>query len=198
MVSKECHSLPDEYFLADTDTLARQLLGKILRRTFSDGSSVSGRICETEAYSQDDPASHSYGGLTERNRAMFGPGGRAYVYISYGIHCCVNCVAGPEGEGRAVLIRALFPLTGREKMISLRGCEKWPEDRIKRSLLNGPGKIGQAFGLDLELNGHPFSEEPLRLYDDGLTVPDEEVSITPRIGITKGAELLRRYLWERA
>ncbi|MBN2625851.1 MAG: DNA-3-methyladenine glycosylase [Spirochaetales bacterium] len=196
MVSREYHSLPEDFYRIDTDSLARQLLGKILKRTLPDGSVVSGRICETEAYSQDDPASHSFGGETERNKAMFGPGGRAYVYISYGIHCCVNCVSGSEGAGSAVLIRALVPLSGREMMISLRGCEKWPEDRIKRSLLNGPGKIGQAFGLDLELNGHPFSEEPLRILDDGLTVPDEEVSITPRIGLTKGTDLLRRYVWE--
>ena len=197
MTEKAYCLLSEQFYLNDADTLARELLGKILKRTFPDGSVVSGRICETEAYSQDDPASHSYGGITERNQAMFGPGGRAYVYVSYGIHCCVNCVAGPEGEGSAVLIRGLFPLIGREKMIALRGSECWPEERIKRSLLNGPGKIGQAFDLDLSLNGHSFSEAPLQILDDGCVVSEEELGITPRIGITKGADLLRRYVWER-
>ena len=197
MTGKDCRILPDQFYMTDADTLAKGLLGKILKRTFPDGTTVSGRICETEAYSQDDPASHSYGGITERNRAMFDVGGRAYVYISYGIHCCVNCVAGPEGEGSAVLIRALFPLAGREKMISLRGSESWPEARIKRSLLNGPGKIGQAFDLELSLNGHPFSDKPLQILDDGCVVPEVELGITPRIGITKGAEKLRRYVWEK-
>ncbi|MDC7223452.1 MAG: DNA-3-methyladenine glycosylase [Spirochaetales bacterium] len=188
--------LADSFYQVDADTLAKALLGKVLKRTFPNGLTASGRICETEAYSQDDPASHTFNGPTERNRAMFGLGGRAYVYISYGIHCCLNCVAGPEGDGSGVLIRGLFPLTGRELMIMNRGCETWPEDRLKRSLLNGPGKIGQAMALDLSLNGHPFSEPPLQILDDGTYVSEEELGQTPRIGITKGADRLRRYLWE--
>jgi DNA-3-methyladenine glycosylase len=184
------------FYMTDADSLAKALLGKVLFRTFPDGTTVSGRICETEAYSQDDPASHSFGGMNERNRHLFGPGGRAYLYISYGVHCCLNCVAGPEGEGNGVLIRGLFPLTGRELMIMNRGCETWSQGRLKRSLLNGPGKIGQAMVLELEMNGYSFNEPPLQIFDDGTVVSEGEMGCTPRIGISKGEERLRRYVWE--
>ncbi|MDC7218945.1 MAG: DNA-3-methyladenine glycosylase [Spirochaetales bacterium] len=195
-MASELATLSEDFYRVDADLLARALLGKVLVRTFPDGMSVSGRIYETEAYSQDDPASHTFNGPTERNMAMFGPGGRAYLYISYGVHCCLNCVAGDEGVGSGVLIRGLFPLTGRELMIMNRGCESWSAERLKRSLLNGPSKIGQAMALDLSMNGQPFSEPPLQIFDDGTVVAEEEMARTPRIGITEGADLLRRYVWE--
>lgn len=167
----------------------------MLRRTYDNGFSAECRITETEAYSQDDPASHTYGGQTERNKPMYGPGGRAYIYQSYGLHLCLNCVAGPAGEGRGVLIRGAFALKGRELMIQRRDAVSWPEDRIRRALLNGPGKIGQALELSLDLNGHDLSEPPLQILDDGLIPPNEKIAVTPRIGITKGADRLRRFFW---
>ncbi len=184
--------LPVEFYLQTPDPVARELLGKILLRRLPDGTVLSGRICETEAYSQEDPASHSYPGPTRRNAPMFDKGGIAYIYLIYGIHHCFNVVTGPAGEGSAVLIRSLIPLEGAEAMRRNRGVHRTARDA---SLCDGPGKICRALNLDLGWNGHNLSEEPLRILDDGSTVSDKDVKLTPRIGITKNADQLRRYLW---
>jgi DNA-3-methyladenine glycosylase len=178
-------------FMRDPDVVARDLLGTILFRRFPDGSVAAGRIIETEAYSQDDPASHSYPGLTRRNSPMFGSGGTAYVYLIYGIHHCFNVVTGPEGEGSAVLIRGILPIIGAERMRKKRG-NRIPD----RSLCDGPGKICQALELDRGWNNHPLREPPLQLLSDGASAAEKHVLITPRIGITKNAGELRRYVWD--
>ncbi|MEF2072507.1 DNA-3-methyladenine glycosylase [Consotaella aegiceratis] len=159
--------------------VAHDLIGTILT---VDG--VGGRITETEAYDQDDPASHSFIGPTARNGVMFGPAGRAYVYRSYGIHWCLNAVCEPEGVGSAVLIRALEPLYGLDRMQQRRGLDD------ARKLCTGPGRLCQALGIDLGFNGLPLDEPPFQLAGDGHL---GEVVIGQRIGITRGVETTWRY-----
>jgi DNA-3-methyladenine glycosylase len=137
-----------------------------------DGS--GGPIVEAEAYRHDDPASHAFPGLTRRNAVMFGPPGRLYVYLSYGIHWCVNVVCAPEGVGAGVLIRALEPVHGVEEMRRRRGRHEL------RELTSGPGRVGQALGAGPQLAGTPAE----------LLPPDRErrVVATARIGISKAID----------
>jgi DNA-3-methyladenine glycosylase len=132
---------------------------------------VGGPIVETEAYRDDDPASHAFGGPRVRNAAMFGPAGTFYVYRSYGIHWCVNIVCRPEGVGAAVLVRSLEPVHGVGTMRARRGREP---------LATGPGNVGQALAATPALNGEPAV----------LLLPDRarRVEASVRIGITKGIE----------
>jgi DNA-3-methyladenine glycosylase len=166
--------------------VARRLLGAVLESTVG-GQTTRGVIVETEAYlGPEDEASHaSTRAITPRNRVMFGPPGRAYVYRSYGVHWCVNVVAAPEGTGGAVLIRGLDPLEGRATMAHRR------EERLP--LAAGPGRLTQALGIDGTLDGHPLDREPLRLLA-GYDIPDGAVRVTPRIGITRAVEAPLRYL----
>ena len=150
--------------------------------------SVSGRIVETEAYMQDDPASHSFNGPTERNSVMFGSAGHLYVYRSYGIHWCANVVTGADGDGQAVLLRALVPVAGLEVMRSRRA------GRPDRELCNGPGKLCAALGIDGADNGLDVTRasSAIRIVDDGTRVPPD-VRVGPRIGITKAVDTPWRF-----
>ena len=166
-------------FLGDSQAVAQTLIGAIL---LVDG--VGGVIVETEAYDRTDPASHCFSGPTPRNQAMFGPPGRAYVYRSYGIHWCLNFVCREEGHGAGVLIRAIEPTTGVDRMQSRRGLDD------PRLLCSGPGKIGQALGITHALNGHRLDREPFRV----LSSPKEvDVVSGPRIGISKATDLPWRF-----
>jgi DNA-3-methyladenine glycosylase len=158
--------------------VARDLIGCVVSR---DGS--GGVIVETEAYHQSEPASHSYVGLTERNRVVFGPPGRAYIYLSYGIHACLNAVCEPEGVGAAVLIRALEPVTGIELMRERRGLARLED------LCSGPGKLTQALGISLEDNGCDLVAGPVVFARRPRAWRDAAVSVDRRIGITKAVEL---------
>lgn len=153
--------------------LARGLIGAnlLVRGT-------GGIVIETEAYAQDDPASHSFRGPTKRNASMFGPAGHAYVYRSYGIHLCLNVVARP---GEAVLIRALTPQTGLELMRMRRG---------NASLCSGPGRLTQALGIRPEDDGVPFDG-----IDFSIALPSAmpELLVGPRIGISKAQDLPWRF-----
>ena len=140
---------------------------------------VGGPIVETEAYLPDDPASHSFGGRTRRNETMFGPAGRLYVYRSYGIHWCANVVCDEEGVGAAVLLRALEPTHGIERMRALRGVES------PLLLCSGPGRLTQALGLSGAHDGAMLGRPPFE-----LSPPDDSLEVVsgPRVGITRGAD----------
>ena len=166
--------------------VARDLLGRILFYRTPNGL-LAGRIVETEAYrGEADPASHAFRGRSARNAVMFGAAGRAYVYFSYGMHYCLNVTADAPGTAGAVLLRALEPLSGME--IMRRRGDHGPELR----LLSGPGKIGRGFGLSLKDNGRDFTRGPLGLAA-GTPVPDREVAVSRRIGISRAVNLPYRF-----
>jgi DNA-3-methyladenine glycosylase len=165
--------LPPGFFVRDVVAVARDLIGITL---LVEG--VGGLIVETEAYDHEDPASHSFAGRTLRNAAMFGPPGHAYIYRSYGIHYCLNFVAGRE-PGSAVLIRALEPTSGINAMAARRGLAE------PRLLCSGPGRLTQALGLSLAENGLTLEAPPFRLEPRATVLP---IVTGPRIGITRAAE----------
>ncbi|CAN5543144.1 DNA-3-methyladenine glycosylase [soil metagenome] len=167
----------------DAPDVAPLLLGKVLR-----AGACTGRIVEVEAYTALDPASHSRRGPTVRNASMFGPAGTLYVYLSYGIHHCANVVTGAEGDGQAVLVRAVLPLTGVGEMRRRRGAV--PE----RTLADGPGKLCQAFGIGRRHDGIDLCgfDGEIRLLDDG-TPPPRDPMIGPRVGISVAVDV--RWRW---
>jgi len=146
---------------------------------------VGGTIVEVEAYREDDPASHSYGGPRGRNVVMFGPPGHLYVYRSYGVHWCANIVCEPEGSGAAVLLRALEPTKGLDTMRKRRGVDD------ARLLCAGPGRLTQALGITSDLNGRSLLTAPFELRPPPERV---EVAVSRRIGITRAPEQPWRYL----
>lgn len=167
-------------FADESSSVARQLIGVIV---LVDG--VGGRIVETEAYDRLDPASHTYGGLTPRNAAMFGPPAHAYVYRSYGIHWCLNFVCREAGHGAGVLIRAIEPLAGIDAMRERRGVEEL------RRLCSGPGKVCQALGITQRHNRLALDAPPFML------LAREEafaVQAGPRIGISRAMETPWRFV----
>jgi len=156
-------------------------------RGLDDGGTISGRIVETEAYTPEDPASHSFRGQTARNRAMFGAHLYAYVYFVYGSAYCLNVSSEREGVGAAVLIRALEPVAGIERARSNRG-----PGVADRDLMRGPGRLCAALEIDRRLDGVDLeSDVRLWLADDGVVRP--AVGASPRIGLTRGAEAHRRF-----
>ena len=198
-----------------SDAAAPLLLGCTLTRTITlngEKHKLVARIVETEAYDQDDPASHAFGGPSDRNAAMFGPAGHLYVYISYGMHHCCNVVCGPEGFGSGCLVRAVEPLEGVEVMRELREAgragkahtgragkeqaERARKHPLKlRDLTNGPGKVCAALGIDKALYGHDLTVEPLVL-DYAPLLPGETIGRSPRVGISKNADAPKRYFIE--
>lgn len=167
------------------EEVAPLLLGWRLVRTI-DGKTLEGCIVETEAYDQRDAASHSFKGKTARTEIMFGPAGHLYVYFTYGMHYCCNIVTGREGEGSAVLLRALEPIRGEEVMEGLR-------DRIGVEVANGPAKLCQAFAIDKRLNGHDLDCAPLRLLLPVEHIDASDVQVTTRVGISKDTHRLWRF-----
>lgn len=198
-----------------SDVAAPLLLGCTLTRTITlngEKHKLVARIVETEAYDQDDPASHAFGGLSERNAAMFGPAGHLYVYVSYGMHHCCNVVCGPEGFGSGCLVRAVEPLEGTAAMRELREAgragkahtghvgneqaERARKHPLKpRDLTNGPGKVCAALGIDKELYGHDLTVEPLVLGFAPL-LPGETIGRSPRVGISKNIDAPKRFFIE--
>jgi len=158
------------------------LLGWTLSRQTKQGI-IKLKIVETEAYHQDDPASHSFRGLTPRTAPMFQAGGHLYVYFTYGMHYCVNIVTGPAGRGEGVLLRAAEPLEGVDIMKANRGT-----DNIK-NLTNGPGKLAQALGIfDTSLSGEILNKTSILLEAPLEQVSGGDIIAGPRIGIRQAAE----------
>ncbi|HXH88780.1 MAG TPA: DNA-3-methyladenine glycosylase [Gaiellaceae bacterium] len=167
------------FFARSVHEVAPELLGVTL---LVDG--VGGRVVEVEAYDATDPASHGFRGPTPRNRAMFGPPGRAYVYRSYGIHWCLNVVCEDEGAAAAVLVRALEPTHGLDVMRERRGLE------AERLFCAGPGRLCQALAVTGEHDGLPLDAAPFELVARESPI---QVLAGPRIGISRAAELPWRY-----
>jgi DNA-3-methyladenine glycosylase len=192
--STEIHPLIRAFFARDPRRVARQLLGKILIREVP-GIKLSARIVEVEAYlGEQDPAAHAAAGRTLRNAVLFGPPGHAYVYFIYGNHYCLNVSCEAEGQAGCVLFRALEPLSGIEEMararhVELRGTQDWPK------LTSGPGRLCQAFSITrTHDNGCDLTSPAADLWigDDAYRPP--RIAVTPRIGITKAADMPLRYL----
>lgn len=156
--------LPQRFFERHSTEVAPDLLNKL----FIIGRTAS-RIVEVEAYSSDDPAAHTFRGRTKRNEVMYGPAGHLYVYFIYGMHYCVNIVTGLQGDGQAVLIRA----------VTIAGVDS--------RLTNGPGKLCRHLGIDMSNSG-----DRANIGDDGVPPPDRPL-VGPRIGITKAADWPRRW-----
>lgn len=181
-------ALPRDFYARDTELVARDLLGCILECHTADGV-ASGRIVETEAYlGEHDLACHAAAGRTRRTEPLYGPPGTAYVYFIYGVHWCFNAVTREEGLPSAVLIRALEPVAGVDLMRARR-----PAARKDHDLTNGPGKLCAALGIDVRHNALPLSRPPISIRE-GDRVPDERVSITPRIGIRESADWPLRWI----
>ena len=180
--------LPAGFYDRDPAVVARELLGAVLRHEDELGA-VSGRIVETEAYlGPHDPASHSAVGRTARTRHMFGPPGIAYVYFVYGMHWCVNAVTREEGFGSAVLIRALAPLEGLERMRTRR-----PKSRRDAQLCDGPGKLCAALNIDHRFNGSALTGGSALTIHAGMPVSNDGVVVGPRVGIRKAEEWPLRF-----
>ncbi len=170
-----------EWLRGDAPEVAPSLLGAVLR-----AGPVSGRIVEVEAYTADDPASHSARGRTARNASMFERAGTLYVYLVYGMHHCANVVTGAPGDGQAVLVRALEPLDGVECMTERRGG--------RRPLTGGPGTLCEALGIDRRHDGVDLCDPsaPVTLVP-GAVPPGARVVAGPRVGISRGVD--RPWRW---
>ncbi len=186
--------LPRSFYLQDTVAAARALLGCVLWRRI--GHELLGaRIVETEAYlGANDPASHARRGLrSERNASMYLEGGHAYVYFTYGMHYCMNVVMNEADIAEAVLLRGAEPLDGVEEMWKRR-----PKAKRVQDLMNGPGKLCSAMGIDRALDGEPLWGDTLFLTRRDTEIPEHDILISPRIGVDGAGEAaawpLRFYL----
>jgi DNA-3-methyladenine glycosylase len=166
--------------------VAADLLGRLLIREGTPGSVIA-RIVECEAYQEDDPASHSYRGLTNRTAVMFGPPGHLYVYFSYGAHWCMNVVTGSDGEGSAVLLRAAEPVDGLDLMRTRRRRSD------PRLLCSGPGRLTQAFGVTGADNGVDLTRGEDLFLLEGDPVRPRDVAVSPRVGISVARERQWRF-----
>ncbi|HOK53340.1 MAG TPA: DNA-3-methyladenine glycosylase [Armatimonadota bacterium] len=171
-----------EFYLQDTVVVAKEIIGQILLHETADGI-IAGRIVESEAYINGDPANHAARGMTMRNRVMFGPPGHAYVYMIH-THWCLNAVTQPDGVAEAVLIRAVEPLEGIHLMIQSRRTD------VFRNLCSGPGKLTKAFRIDRKHNGSDLVTGHLRIVE-GQRI--RNLVQTTRIGISQGVELPLRF-----
>ncbi len=179
--------LPRSFYERTPVQLARKLIGTLLIRII-DNRSLIARIVEVEAYGgADDPASHAYRGITERNKVMFNSGGYSYVYFTYGMHYCFNVVAGKGKRAGAVLIRAAEPIEGIDIMQRNRSKENL------RDLLSGPAKLCQAFSIDKSFNGIPLDTPSLYL-SKNTELKTQKIKTTSRIGIREALDKKWRFL----
>ena len=176
--------LPQSFYARPTTEVARDLLGKIIVHQI-DGEELAGRIVEVEAYlGLNDEAAHAFAGITPRTKVMFGPPGRAYVYLIYGMYHCLNLVTEPDGAAGCVLIRALEPVAGIETMQARR-----PHARRLQDIASGPGKLTRAMGITLAHYGADLTRGELTVREH-KTAEGVEVGISSRIGINKSNKCL--------
>lgn len=180
--------LKKSFYIRDTLTVARELLGQKLVRVV-DGQYLSAIVAETEAYlGAGDSASHASRGRTTRNKVMFGPAGVAYVYFVYGMHYLLNVVTEAKGTPAAVLLRAVVPLEGMAHMQKLR-------NRQDKNLTDGPAKLCQALAIDTTLNGWDLTRGKILWFENYENIPDSGVMTGPRIGIGYAAAADRKAPW---
>jgi DNA-3-methyladenine glycosylase len=185
------------FFNRDPRTVSRELLGKLIVRS-EDGKTRAGRVVEVEAYlGVGDLAAHAVAGETERNAVLWGEPGHAYVYFIYGMYYCLNISCLPKGIAGCVLIRALEPVAGLREMARARELSdlEFKSSGELRKLASGPGRLCEALGITRPRDDGKdmvSRRSDLRVMDDGFKVG--KVAVTPRIGITKSAELPMRYL----
>jgi DNA-3-methyladenine glycosylase len=196
-MTRDARLLRRAFFNRDPRMVGRELLGKLIVRR-NGRKQLAGRIVEVEAYlGAGDLAAHAAAGHTARNAVLFGPPGHAYVYFIYGVHYCLNISCLPEGDAGCVLIRALEPISGIADMANARGLADLDLTSLRelRKLASGPGKLCEALGItrprDNDKNMLSLKSD-LQVMSDGFRV--EEVAVTPRIGITKSAEMPLRYI----
>jgi DNA-3-methyladenine glycosylase len=182
-------ALEADFYARPVLEVARALIGCTVEH-----GGAAGVIVETEAYHESEPACHAFVGLTPRTRTLFGPPGRAYVYRSYGIHALLNAVCEPEGIGAAVLIRALQPTAGLERMRARRSLVMSSAvGRGDEHLCSGPGKLTQALGVSLGENGSDLSAGPVLIGPPAASWQEPTVLMGTRIGISKAVELPWRF-----
>lgn len=177
----------DFYSSKTTVDLAKSLLGKYLVREL-ENTVLIGQINEVEAYLQNDPASHSFKGLTNRTSPMFEEPGTVYVYFTYGKHWCFNIAGNNKGIGEGVLIRSVIPLVGIDTMLRNRGIESL------ENISNGPGKITKAYQIGQPFNGHKIWNPPLYIATDDTQINEGVIESTSRIGITKNKDAMLRFV----
>jgi DNA-3-methyladenine glycosylase len=184
--------LERKFYTGDLLTVAKELLGKIFVKN-DDGMVFSGKIVEVEAYDGSvDEAAHTYKGKTKRNEIMFGIGGYLYVYFTYGAHYCSNVVTGIQGSGTAVLIRAIEPLEGTNRMIFNRFGRDLIKEKEKFNLTNGPGKVCKAMSITKDHYGIDLTGNKIFLLDQPKINADR-ICISKRIGIKKSVDLPWRF-----
>jgi DNA-3-methyladenine glycosylase len=184
--------LKKSFYQRELIKVARDLLGKILVKSCDD-KIISGKIVELEAYHGDfDQAAHSYGGITSRNKIMFEEGGYLYVYFTYGAHHCCNVVTGKKGQGTAVLIRAVEPVSGIDLMIKNRFGRNLKNDKEIFNLTSGPGKLCKAFGIDRSHSGIDLNGKEIFILDNEK-IPNDKTGVSTRIGITRSTDLPWRF-----
>jgi DNA-3-methyladenine glycosylase len=174
--------LPRAFYARPALDVAPELLGRVLVRRLPNGARLAGRIVEAEAYEPGDPASHAFRGPTPRNLVMFGEPGHLYVYFTYGHHWMMNAVTRGPGEGSAVLLRALEPLAGLDRMARHRG--RWQP----RDLCSGPGKLAQALAVDRAQNGADLVRGDEVWIEDGAPVSADAIACGIRVGVNVGAD----------
>jgi DNA-3-methyladenine glycosylase len=176
--------LSEQFYLRnDVVQIAKELVGKILVTEWN-GERTTGRIVETEAYNGElDKASHAFRGKTKRTEVMFGAGGKAYVYLCYGIHQMFNIVTNAEDRPHAILIRAVEPIEGIDIMLKRTG-----KKILDNSLTRGPGNVGKSFGFHTSQCGLSLQSDELFILDDGFQPAENELGISPRIGVAYAEE----------
>jgi len=187
-IAKSLPPLEQHFYIGKAPQVAKSLLGKGLFVSHGKKNLLC-QIVEVEAYlGSEDPASHAFKGATTRNLSMFKAGGTCYVYLSYGLNFCMNVVTGTEGVGSAVLIRAALPLLGAIEMAKNRNISGPLTTKSLINLMNGPGKLTQALGINRNFDGLSFDQSTFKIVNLNVKIPKHQIGLSPRIGISKAKE----------